>query len=488
MAEFLRALCPYASRAVCFSDAETTIDASEIRPRVVGLAAALHDRPRTLGLLGANGTDWAIAQLAAWIAGKIVVPLPAFFSRLQLDHVIRDAGVEHVVATRAAAELAASLGLGVTPASAVGDAASRQLKLQPREEGGMIVYTSGSTARPKGVRLGLSQIDWQARALAEAIGANAQDRYLSVLPLSLLLETIAAICIPVLVGAQTHFASGVAEGVGIGRPSGLAKAFADSAPTASVLVPQLLAIWVAELEARGERAPSSLRFVAVGGAPLAGSLAERALALGVPVHEGYGLTECCSVVAVNRPGRRRAGTVGEPLRGLKVTTENGEIVVRGPTVMEGYLHGNSPQREWRTGDLGTMADGYLTIAGRKDNMMVTASGRNVSPEWVEAMVTADPRVAGCLAIGHGLDQVTVLIVPSPLGEAWFGTAPRAHVLLWLEQICADAPAYAVPKDFAVCQIAKAKQIGLLMSDGRIKREAAHCLYPTLRRRAGMIAA
>ena len=72
------------------------------------------------------------------------------------------------------------------------------------------------------------------------------------------------------------------------------------------------------------------------------------------MHEGYGLTECCSVVAVNRPGRRKAGTVGEPLPGLDVRIEDGEVVVDGPTVMDGYLHAGRAEQPWRTGDLGSL--------------------------------------------------------------------------------------------------------------------------------------
>ncbi len=91
----------------------------------------------------------------------------------------------------------------------------------------MIVYTSGSTGRPKGVRLGIEQIDWQARALAEAIEANPADLNLSLLPLALLLETITSICVPVLIGARTHFASAVAENVGAGRPADVLAAFEE---------------------------------------------------------------------------------------------------------------------------------------------------------------------------------------------------------------------------------------------------------------------
>ena len=168
MAEILNALrngSRYRPGAVAMADDHSVLTGSELVTRVAGLAAVLRTLPQTIGLLGGNGTEWAVAQLAAWTAGKTVVPLPLFFSRLQLEHMMRDAGIGQVVATREAIDLAATLGIGITPASAQ----SHDSFPEPLEGAGVIVYTSGTTGRPKGVCLGLKQIDWQARALAKAI-------------------------------------------------------------------------------------------------------------------------------------------------------------------------------------------------------------------------------------------------------------------------------------------------------------------------------
>lgn len=481
----LRGWSTSADGSPAMSDDSSILTRAELAARVAGLAEDLRDLPRVIGLLGANGTDWAVAQLAAWAAGKTVVPFPTFFSLPQLEHILRDAAIDHIVATRDALGLAAALGVRTTP---VLDRRSETFPA-PGKGAGVIVYTSGSTGRPKGVRLGLEQIDWQARALAKATEASPDDLYLSVLPLSLLLETITAICVPVLVGARTHFASAVAQNVGAGRPADVQRAFAQWRPTTTVLVPQLLSAWIAQIEAKGERSPKGLRFVAVGGAPLSPALAERAWGLGIPVHEGYGLTECCSVVAVNRPGRRKAATVGEPLPGLSIRIENGEVVVSGPTVMEGYRHARRTKQPWRTGDLGGLDhDGFLCITGRKDTLLVTAFGRNISPEWIEAVLMCDPRICACTVLGHGQRHLSVLLIPSALGERWLLEAPRAHVLLWLEQICIDEPAYAVPKDFVVCAATEAKRIGVLAANGRIVRDAAAKAYPALKRTQRQVAA
>ena len=482
----LRSWGAHQDARAAMSDDNAAVARGELAARVAGMAEDLQGLPQVVGLLGANGTDWAVAQLAAWIAGKTVVPLPTFFSPSQLAHVLRDAGITHVIATRDALGLAATLGIDARPVS---DRCAGTLPA-PAAGGGLIVYTSGSTGNPKGVRLGLEQIDWQARALAAAIEARQCDLHLSVLPLSLLLETIAAICVPILVGARTHFASALVHDLGAGRPADMCGAFERRQPATTVLVPQLLAGWIAQLETQGMLPPESLRFVAVGGAPVSETLAARAWELGIPAHEGYGLTECCSVVAVNRPGRRKAGTVGEPLPGLDVRIEEGEVVVSGPTVMAGYLHAQRAAAEpWRTGDLGSVdSDGYLRVTGRKDNLLITSSGRNISPEWIEGMIAGDARIGACAVLSHGQPHLSALLIPVPQGERWLMETPRAHILLWLERVCRAAPAYAIPKDFVVCPAAEARRIGLLTANGRVERKAAKKAFPALKLAQRQIAA
>jgi long-subunit acyl-CoA synthetase (AMP-forming) len=199
-------------------------------------------------------------------------------------------------------------------------------------------------------------------------------------------------------------------------------------------------------------------------------VAEKAWQLGIPVHEGYGLSECCSVVAANRPGERRSDTVGRPLNGLDVSIDNGEIVVDGPSITDGYLGQGPAQRPWRTGDLGALdSNGFLTIHGRKDSLIVTSFGRNVSPEWVETMLLGDMRIAFCAVVGHGAAYLTAVIVPSGPGERWFANASYQDVLALISACCSDAPEYAVPRACVVASLQEAVSNQLLTS-GRPARK------------------
>ena len=293
----------------------------------------------------------------------------------------------------------------------------------------------------------------------------------------MLLELICGVMIPVVVGGTVHYDAEIANSVIAASPCNIAAAIERERATTTVLVPQLLALYTAQLAAAGGQAPEGLRFVAVGGAPLPSALALAAAKRGIPVHEGYGLSECCSVVAVNSPGSARAGTVGRPLPGLSVTIEHGEIVVEGPSVMNGYLHGGSAPRRWRTGDLGQVdADGYLTVQGRRDNLIITPTGRNISPEWIETMVLGDLRIGACvLGLTGATVRLGLLIIPSRAGESWSRSASRDDLLQLVAKACDGAPDYARPKEVFLCTREEAARAKLFTANGRIRRTAALAL-------------
>jgi acyl-CoA synthetase (AMP-forming)/AMP-acid ligase II len=174
------------------------------------------------------------------------------------------------------------------------------------------------------------------------------------------------------------------------------------------------------------------------------------------------VSECCSVVAMNRPGDVVPGTVGRPLDPVRVSIEDGEIVVEGATVMDGYLNGDLAPARWRTGDRGRFRDGRLVVEGRRDALLVLPNGRNVAPEWIEARIDADPRVVGsvlCLTPGHrSLRLLVASRVPVPARD--------------IAGLCADLPAYARPGRVAFVD---ARTPGLFLASGAPDRAVARRL-------------
>lgn len=463
---------------IAFTDETSSVTYAALARRVAGAAATMRTLPAVIGLLGPSDIDWVVADLAAWVAGKTLVPLPHFFADAQLGHILADAGIAVVLAHDS--QMARAQSLGVRVLSLPRDEAP----WAPATMSGLrIVYTSGSTGAPKGVLLGPDQMRQSCAALLEASRADAGDRHLSVLPYSLLLEAICGIYLPILAGGSCTIAADIVTAQGPEVAVRLGEAAMRVMPTTTVLVPQVLQAWVMMASVGRVVVPPGLRFVAVGGAAVPDSFAARAWELGIPVHEGYGLTECCSVVAVNRPGERRAGTVGRPLPGCDLQiAADGEIVVRSAAVAQGYLGRDDGPRDglWHTGDLGHLdAEGYLRVTGRKDNLIVTANGRNIAPEWIETMLLADPRIGRCVVLGAPDGDLAVVLESSPLGATWFGRAKQAELAGLVDLLTASAPDYAVPRKVAALQPDGLQAAGLLTPNGRPRRREIAARYAAL---------
>jgi len=418
--------------------------------KVRAMTAAARALPERVGLLVGQGADGIVFDLALSFAGKEIVPLPEFFSEAQLAHIVQKTGLTHGVTDAASADRVQRLGLVAQPLGATAVPG-----VTPASEARRIIFTSGTTGTPKGVCLSGTQMLASADALAEASGATGRDRYLSVLPNSLLLEQIAGIYLPLSVGAMI-----VLPGAhGSFRASQFSDCVEQSKATATVLVPELLYAWLNELRIAARRAPSSLRFVAVGGASVSAQLAEEAWSRGLPIYEGYGLSECCSVVCVNRPGARR------PLKNVQIAIDDGEIVVSGPTVTRGYVGEPPANGTWRTGDLGALDDaGFVRIIGRKDNVIVTGAGRNVSPEWIEQVIEAGGHVKRCVVVGHR-QELAALIVPKNPSLCGDDLALRDLVVDATHQL----PDYARPRRYAAMTEQQLGHLDLFTPNQRPRR-------------------
>ncbi len=355
-----------------------------------------------------NSPAWAVLDLALVKLGWPVVPIPPFFTPEQRTHALCDAGAGLLI-TGQGGELdleIAGTRLGATPLIC-GPAA-----LPPGTA--KITYTSGSTGHPKGVCLSQSQMEDVAASLVEVIGADFAGRHLPLLPLGILLENVAGLYPTLLAGGEYHVLS-PAE-LGLDNPFRpdlikLAGVIAETRASSLILVPELLRGLLMIMAFAGRRFPD-LKLVAVGGAKVAPRLLEQAQALGLPVFEGYGLSECASVVALNTPARSRLGKVGVPLPHLTVRIDaDGEIVV-GPRPFLGYAGGALHLGEVRTGDLGALdADGFLSINGRRGAVIINAYGRNIAPEWVESELMTQPEIRQALVFGEAQPQLGALIVP-----------------------------------------------------------------------------
>lgn len=355
-----------------------------------------------------NGPAWVILDLALARLGWVSLPIPAFFTEQQREHALRDAGAGLLLS---AASGIRSFEIAETRVLATPLRLPR-VALPPGTA--KITYTSGSTGQPKGVCLSQAQMEDVAASLVEVIGAGFAKRHLPLLPLSILLENVAGLYATLLAGGGYHVLPPSSLGLSdpfhpdLGR---LTAAIASERATSLILVPELLRALVMVMGFMGLRFPD-LELVAVGGAKVAPQLLERSAAVGLPVYEGYGLSECASVVALNTPAGRRAQTVGRPLPHLTVEiAADGEIVV-GPRPFLGYAGGEIHTGAVRTGDLGRLDDeGFLRIDGRRTNTIINAFGRNIAPEWVESELLAQPEIRQAIVFGEAQPELGAVIVP-----------------------------------------------------------------------------
>ena len=408
-----------AREGVVLRGASASWSAATLLEEVAALSALLADC-RVLAVLADNGLEWVVADLAALHAGRVHLPLPAFFTQEQLAHALDQTGADAMLTDQP--DRIEALGLGFSKVATWRGLAWMRRECMPAAlpaGTAKVSFTSGSTGTPKGVCLSADGLLQTAAALVTTLAdlplMSQHSRHLAVLPLALLLENVAGVYAPLLRGAEIVL-PGLAQlgwrGMAGFDARALQRVVEQEQPHSLILVPELLKAWVAS----GQRMPDSLRFVAVGGARCDAALIEAARRLGIPVYEGYGLTECGSVVSLNHPGADQVGTVGRPLPHVRVEVDTTrEIRISSPAFL-GYLGGGGKVKTkvFSTGDLGHLDHaGYLHLSGRRKNLLITAFGRNVAPEWVEAALTAQPEIAQAVALGDARPWLAAVLVAMP---------------------------------------------------------------------------
>lgn len=395
---FFMHLATFANTDARLSDDQREISYRDLLHAVDAMASELNRRgSQRIGLMADNSLDWLISDLAALKLGLTVIPIPSFFTAAQRRAVLSDAELDTLVTDNGAIERIS--------ATAIPHPAAK------------ITYTSGSTGQPKGVCLSAEHLLETVRALAQQLPEQLSQRHLCCLPLAVLLENIAGAWLALYLGASIHLPSLTSLGYKRSNQLDPTVFFAELrsfAPHSVIAIPALAELLIHGCE-QGAVTPRQFRFIAVGGATVAPHLLVRAEQLGLPLYEGYGLSECGSVVALNTPTAHKPGTVGRPLPHQHVQINEGQIYTAGPYML-GYLHQKSlaPDEVWHaTGDLGHFdEDGYLIVSGRASNLIITSFGRNISPEWIETLAQEFPCWSQFMVVGDGQTQPLALLTPT----------------------------------------------------------------------------
>ena len=424
-----------------------------------------------------------------------------------------------------------------------------------------LIYTSGTTGVPKGVMLTHENICSNAKAALEVFDLRPTDEHLSFLPLSHAFERTAGYVAAFAGGCTITYAESidaVAKNLPEVRPTILisvprvfeklyntiTKSVAETGGTKQQVFAWALATGkkVAARESSGrrvgpilgaqyalaqrlvfsalhEKLGGRLRFAVSGGAALPRSIGEFFQAAGLPIIEGYGLTETAPVLAANPMDAPRYGTVGHVLPGVTVaiqsletnaiigqltgsdypstlTTEAGEIVARGPNVMRGYWNDEAATRAvidpdgwYHTGDIGRFEEGYLAITDRLKHMIVSKGGKNIYPGPIEEAFKADPAIEQLVIVGEGREFLTALVVPSEdllatlpngtPGDALQGDEVRAPFAAAFRAYSRGAASHEKIRDFRLVTEPFSEENGLMTPTMKLKRRAIEERYADL---------
>ena len=414
--------------------------------RLLEQGVAVGDR---VAQISENRVEWILVDLATQLVGAIHVPMHAPLTGPQLAQQLNDceprvvflssdaqvdklADTAHEVpcspsylvfdadiptANRMSCQ-AFTVSTDELPDHRAEKVAQRATHITPRSVA-TILYTSGTTGTPRGVVLTQANITSNALAASSAFKYGQSDRRINFLPLSHIFARTCDLYTWLAVGNQLILAES--------RETIVADCQATQ-PTVLNGVPYFFDKIYRSLCEQGLQRQTgvvrallggAIRFCCSGGAPLPVHLFDFYLEQDVPVLEGYGLTETSPVITMSTEQFAKRGAAGKAIDGVDIKiAEDGEILTRGPHVMQGYYQRPAETEKiirdgWLcTGDLGHLdTDGFLFVTGRKKELIVTAGGKNIAPASLEALLTQDPLVMQAMVVGNRRNYLTALIVP-----------------------------------------------------------------------------
>ncbi|MBU2838154.1 long-chain fatty acid--CoA ligase [Acidithiobacillus thiooxidans] len=525
---------------------------ARVQARAKGLLRLGVKRGERVILMAPNSMDWAIMDFAILSIGAITVPLYPSFSPREIHYVLGDSGAglvllegknewekmggegwgvphERILLRNPDAARSASLKnwaqLEQENTALHKQELTERLGSLQREQIASIVYTSGTTGWPKGVMLSHGNILSNIAGFLPLVPLRRGQRLLSILPLSHVFERGTGHFGAYLLGLEVAYAErpdtvlrdmeaahpdiviavprvfqllysrvrrGIEERHGLlgrfmQRGAGLSDSNRSAPPWQRYVARRLL------VSGLRKKLGGRLRFFVSGGAPLDTDITRFFLDIGLPVVEGYGMTETSPVIAANPLDDIRPGTVGRFLPNLQGRiAADGEILVRGPSIMTGYWNNDGATREtivdgWlHTGDVGSLDEnGYLTIYDRKKDLIVNSAGENIPPQKIEMRLMAQALISQAVVFGDRLPYLSALIFPNPEQvQARFGAKPDTSVLRKALQesihtALQDLPSYEQVRRFAILPEALSEAHGEVTPTLKIKRRVVAERYAEL---------
>jgi long-chain acyl-CoA synthetase len=417
-----------------------------------------------IALILENCPQWPVIYMGIVCAGGVCVPLDPQLSSEECERFLNDSDAKFVfcsvpVFSDKIKPFAASSQIRAVVVD--GDDASREeyirfsslreifpdrslLPVIEENDGASLVYTSGTTAQPKGVWLTHKNLCSNYQGIAGLKVCFSKDTVLSILPLYHTYAFMGTLLVPLLLGSRITYCPSL-------KSADILQSIKETKVTIVIGVPQLFAPIHQAITAKLKKIPAfcrpfflpflkkkikeglgkNIRLFVSGGARLEPQVASDFAHWGFTLIEGYGLTETSPIVSLNLPGKVKFGSVGKPLPGVEVTIHNpdvqgvGEVIIRGPNVMAGYYHQPELTAEaiwegwFHSGDIGYLdRDGYLFLLGREKEIIVLRSGKNISPQELEEYYGKSPFIREMCVLtkseekfGQPVESLYAVVVP-----------------------------------------------------------------------------
>jgi long-chain acyl-CoA synthetase len=446
---------------------------------VLVLAKILQEKNyQNIALLLDNSKEWIFIDLACAKVGITITPIPQFFSVEQISNLINNAGIEYVITDEInrfgfldCDEESVFLNENISLMK-LSNPLTTLVKNNFAKNVSKITFTSGTSSDAKGVCLSNDNIEKTVFSLVERIGKENAVNNLLLFPLAILLENIAGVYCALCSGAKVTILPLKMTGINISGNVNLEyfiTALEKFGATSFVITPELLKLLV-HLKKLKKITLSEIKFIAIGGAVVSKDLLNEAEDLGLPIFQGYGLSEFSSVVSLNFVGSNKIGSVGKLLPHIQAKiNDDGEILLKGNRFI-GYVGEDGDSEKWyETGDLGYLdEEGYLHITGRKKNIIITSMGRNFSPEWVESELLKNPLILQAVVFGDGEKSNIAIIFP--IKEFDFSLA--------IQEVNLQFPEYAKINNFIIVEERFDLENKMLTANGRVRREIIFKNYQT----------
>lgn len=434
---------------------------------------------KVIGIAMRSSYEWILADFVALVSDAIALPVPLDFSDEQLVSLLEHTDYCLIQDEKTGERLKAILSQQtlILPNGSLYYKGKKDNKKDQNIEPSVIkiIHTSGTTSRPKGVKIKDEAVRILVKNLLCSVGEPRPLHYLSLVPMSLLIEQVLGIYMPLFSGGTVTLMPKHMREFG-GQSDSVENYLAlihRSEPNFIYLPPKLLEASVKKIGKSSVTAlfGNTVPHIITGGAKVNIEILKQLANNHIKIYEAYGLSENSSVISINSPEQYKLGTSGKLLPGIEAKFQEGELLIKSPTLCAGYFSKDSTACDFtedgflKTGDIAHFdEDNFLCITGRKKHLIILSNARNISPEWVESIFKESRYIDDIIVFGDGMDALAAVVLPESVFPEVFNKIPEE-----IDRLNLKLPTFARIESYVVIENSSSFKQDYFTVTGRPKR-------------------